>query len=129
MGTLTVARAKSLAEPGLYRAGPTLYLRIAPGGSKSWIQRLTIEGRRHDLGLGGFPLVTLAEARALAYETGDSRALAAIRSPRSAEPRPQPSSRPHPVRATLSGRAGGTASTPPTGWQPSSATPIQCSAT
>ena len=68
MGTLTVARAKSLAEPGLYRADPTLYLRIAPGGSKSWIQRLTIGGRRHDLGLGGFSLVTLAEARALAYE-------------------------------------------------------------
>ena len=68
MGTLTVARAKSLAEPGLYRADPTLYLRIAPGGSKSWIQRLAIDGRRHDLGLGGFPLVTLAEARAQAYE-------------------------------------------------------------
>ena len=68
MGTLTVARAKSLSEPGLYRADPTLYLRIAPGGSKSWVQRLTIEGRRHDLGLGGFPLVTLAEARGKAYE-------------------------------------------------------------
>ncbi|MYB31834.1 MAG: tyrosine-type recombinase/integrase [Acidobacteria bacterium] len=68
MGTLTVARAKSLSEPGLHRADPTLYLRIAPGGSKSWVQRLTIEGRRHDLGLGGFPLVTLAEARAKAYE-------------------------------------------------------------
>lgn len=73
MGTLTVARAKSLSEPGLYRADPTLYLRVAPGGSKSWVQRLTIEGRRHDLGLGGFPLVTLAEARAKAY---DNRRLA-----------------------------------------------------
>ena len=73
MGTLTVARAKSLSEPGFYRADPTLYLRIAPGGSKSWVQRLTIEGRRHDLGLGGFPLVTLAEARAKAY---DNRRLA-----------------------------------------------------
>lgn len=65
--------AKSLSEPGFYRADPTLYLRIAPGGSKSWVQRLTIEGRRHDLGLGGFPLVTLAEARAKAY---DNRRLA-----------------------------------------------------
>jgi len=73
MGTLTVARAKSLSKPGFYRADPTLYLRIAPGGSKSWVQRLTIEGRRHDLGLGGFPLVTLAEARAKAY---DNRRLA-----------------------------------------------------
>ena len=68
MATLTVARAKSLSAPGLYRADPTLYLRIAPGGSKSWVQRLTIDGRRHDLGLGGFPLVTLAEAREQAIE-------------------------------------------------------------
>ena len=53
---------------GLERADPTLYLRIAPGGLKSWVQRLTIDGRRHDLGLGGFPLVTLAEAREQAFE-------------------------------------------------------------
>ena len=31
-------------------------------------QRARILGRRHDLGLGGFPLVTLAEARAQAFE-------------------------------------------------------------
>ena len=68
MGTLTVAKAKSLFTPGLYRADPTLHLRIAPGGSKSWVQRLGLDRRRHDLGLGGFPLVTLAEARAKAYE-------------------------------------------------------------
>ena len=68
METLTVARAKSLSAPGLYRADPTLYLRVAPGGSKSWVQRLTIDGRRHDLGLAGFPLVTLAEARDQAFE-------------------------------------------------------------
>ena len=68
MEILTVAKAKSLSEPGLYRADPTLYLRIAPAGSKSWVQRLTIDGRRHDLGPGGFPLVTLAEAREQAFE-------------------------------------------------------------
>lgn len=52
----------------MYRADPTLYLRIAPSGSKHWIQRLTIDGRRHDLGLGGFPLVSLVEAREQAFE-------------------------------------------------------------
>ena len=66
--TLTVAKAKSLTTPGMYRADPTLYLRIAPTGAKSWIQRLTIDGRRHDLGLGGFPLVSLVEARDQAFE-------------------------------------------------------------
>ncbi len=65
---LTVARAKSLTAPGMYRADPTLYLRIAPSGAKHWIQRLTIDGRRHDLGLGGFPLVSLAEARERAFD-------------------------------------------------------------
>jgi len=63
-----VAKAKSLSKPGMYRADPTLYLRIAPSGTKHWIQRLTIDGRRHDLGLGGFPLVSLVEARELAFE-------------------------------------------------------------
>ena len=46
----------------------TLYLRIAPGGSKQWVQRLVIRGRRHDLGLGGWPLVSLQEAREAAFE-------------------------------------------------------------
>lgn len=65
---LTVAKANALREPGLHRADPTLYLRIGPRGTKHWIQRIVIDGRRHDLGLGGFPLVTLAEAREQAFE-------------------------------------------------------------
>ena len=65
---LTVARVRALSEPGMYRADPTLYLRVGPTGSKSWIQRLTIGGRRRDIGLGGFPLVTLADAREIAFD-------------------------------------------------------------
>ena len=65
---LTVAKVKALREPGLYWADPTLYLRIGPSGTKHWIQRMMIDGRRHDLGLGGFPLVALAEAREQAFE-------------------------------------------------------------
>ena len=38
-----------------------------PRGSQSWVQRLTIRGRRTELGLGGFPLVSLKEARAKAF--------------------------------------------------------------
>ena len=68
MGKLTVARVKSLSEPGRYGDGGTLFLNVAPGGSKSWIQRLTIDGKRRDIGLGGFPLVSLAEARDKAFE-------------------------------------------------------------
>ena len=51
----------------MYGDGGTLYLKVAPGGSKSWIQRITIDGRRHDIGLGGYPLVTLAQAREMAF--------------------------------------------------------------
>ena len=67
-GPLTIAKIKSLKEPGFYGDGGTLYLRIAPGGSKQWVQRLAIRGRRHDLGLGGWPLVSLQEARETAFE-------------------------------------------------------------
>ena len=48
--------------------GATLYLHVTPGGAKSWIQRLTIDGKRCDIGLGGWPLVSLAEAREKAFE-------------------------------------------------------------
>ncbi len=68
MSKLTVAKARSLSEPGLYADGNTLYLRVQRGGSKSWIQRIVIDGKRRDLGLGGFPLVSLAEARDMAFE-------------------------------------------------------------
>ena len=63
MGNLTVAGVRSATKPGRYADGDTLYLMVAPGGSKSWVQRITIDGRRHDIGLGGFPLISLAKAR------------------------------------------------------------------
>ena len=65
---MTMAKARTLDRPGMYRAATTLYLRVVPGGSKQWVQRLTIHGRQCDLGLGGFPLVTLQEAKDMAWE-------------------------------------------------------------
>ena len=65
---ISAAEAKSITKPGSHYAGETLYLYVAPGGSKSWVQRITINGRRCDIGLGGFPVVTLAEARDQAYQ-------------------------------------------------------------
>ena len=40
---------------------------MQPSGARSWVQRLIIRGRRRELGLGGFPLVSLAEAREKAF--------------------------------------------------------------
>ena len=62
---LTTAKVKAIKEVGVHGDSltPTLFLRVSPGGSRSWIQRLVIRGRRTDLGLGGYPVTTLAEAR------------------------------------------------------------------
>ena len=65
---------------------PTLYLRINPPSrsgrvSRQWRQRLHIDGSQRWLGLGGYPVVTLAEARETAMDNrrtvrkgGDPRA-------------------------------------------------------
>ena len=68
MGVMTAAKVKALREPGKYRADQTLYLRVRPSGRKSWVQRLTVHGKRRDIGLGPFELVSLAEARIKAWE-------------------------------------------------------------
>jgi integrase len=47
-----------------------LHLRIV-GEAKSWILRVTINGKRHDIGLGSYPGVTLATARKLANQYHD----------------------------------------------------------
>ena len=63
---LTVARVNALNAPGRYGDGATLYLFITPGGTKSWVQRVMIAGRRCDIGLGAYPVISLAKARRLA---------------------------------------------------------------
>ena len=66
MTALTAAKVKALTKPGMHHDGRGLYLRVAPGGSKGWMLRATIDGRRRDLGLGGYPSVSLAKARQFA---------------------------------------------------------------
>ena len=67
MGRLSVATVRGLTKPGRYGDGGTLFLNVAPGGSKSWIQRIAIAGKRRDIGLGGWPVVSLAKARQRAF--------------------------------------------------------------
>ena len=73
MSKLSDVKVRKLKMPGRHPDGDTLYLKVSPSGNKSWIQRLIINGRRRDLGLGVYPLVSLAEARGKAM---DNRALA-----------------------------------------------------
>ncbi len=62
LGALQVSRLK---EPGLHAVGGVagLHLQIVESGARSWILRVTIGDRRPDMGLGGYPDVTLAGAR------------------------------------------------------------------
>ena len=62
---LTAARVRTVQEPGKYHdgGGLGLFLRVDPNGARFWVQRVTIRGKRRELGLGSPPLVPLAEAR------------------------------------------------------------------
>lgn len=63
---LTAQLVRTVQEPGKYFDGQGLYLRVEPNGSRFWVQRITIRGKRCELGLGPPSLVPLAEARAVA---------------------------------------------------------------
>ena len=65
---LTAAQVRAAVEPGKYRDGNGLFLRVEPSGSKRWVQRITIRGKITELGLGSASLVSLAEAREQAFE-------------------------------------------------------------
>ena len=51
------------APVGRHADGNGLYLYVQRTGTRSWIQRLVIRGRKHELGLGSVHLISLAEAR------------------------------------------------------------------
>jgi integrase len=65
---LTARFVATVEEPGKYFDGHGLFLRVQNSGSKQWVQRITIRGKRCELGLGSPPLVSLAEARDRAFE-------------------------------------------------------------
>ncbi len=66
MKRLTATAIKH-AKPGRHSDGHGLLLYVKESGRKSWVQRLTIHGKRRDIGLGSVELVSLADARAKAY--------------------------------------------------------------
>ena len=67
MGRLTAVSVRSMKKPGKYYDQHGLILRVAPGGSKQWIWRGTVRGRRREIGMGAVAYTTLAEARDIAY--------------------------------------------------------------
>ena len=69
---LSATRVKALTDPGRYSDGDGLHLFITKKGRKSWVQRITVDGRRRDIGLGGYPSVTLAQARKRASDNRET---------------------------------------------------------
>lgn len=62
LAPLTINRLKA---PGMHAVGGVagLYLQITGTGARSWVLRASVAGKRRDMGLGGFPDVTIAQAR------------------------------------------------------------------
>lgn len=70
MGRKTVEEVSAIEVSRLKKVGmnfvgviPGLALLISPTGTKSWILRIRIAGKTRDMGLGGYPAVTLAGVR------------------------------------------------------------------
>lgn len=62
LGALEVSR---LEKPGLHAVGGVsgLSLQVTPRGARSWVLRVVVGGKRREMGLGGYPDVTLAGAK------------------------------------------------------------------
>lgn len=62
---LTAIEIKRITKPGTHAVGgvPGLLLQVTKTGAKSWILRAWVGGHRREMGLGGYPEVTLAKAR------------------------------------------------------------------
>ena len=63
---LSARAVKAATAPGRMFDGNGLFVIVTPSGAKCWKQRITVNGRRQELGLGGYPVVTLAKAREVA---------------------------------------------------------------
>lgn len=61
---LSALEVKRISEPGRHPVGtvPGLYLLVRENGAKGWILRTMMKGKRADLGVGGYPAASLAEA-------------------------------------------------------------------
>lgn len=67
LGALAVSR---LSDEGLHFVGgvPGLALQVLPTGGRTWLLRAMVGAKRREIGLGGYPGVTLAAAREAARE-------------------------------------------------------------
>ena len=62
---LTTFKINTIHHSGRYADGHGLYLIVNHKGSKSWVFRYQFMGKRRDMGLGGYPFISLKKARQL----------------------------------------------------------------
>jgi integrase len=62
---LTALAVSKLRRTGLHAVGGAagLGLKVMPSGSRAWVLRTVVAGKRREYGLGGYPTVSLASAR------------------------------------------------------------------
>lgn len=65
---LHAKNAKPRAKPYRMSFGNGLLLDVRPSGSKAWLLRFMVNGKRREMGLGAYPAVSLADAREKALQ-------------------------------------------------------------
>lgn len=70
---LSAVEVKRLTTPGMHAVGGVagLNLRIYESGARCWVMRTRAGGKRRDYGLGGYPTITLSQARERARDLLD----------------------------------------------------------
>lgn len=76
---LTDAGTRAEKAQGRHSDGGGLYLNVTSTGTKSWLFMWVVDGKRREMGLGAYPAIGLAKARAKAVELRE--AVAAGRDP------------------------------------------------
>ena len=101
------ARKVETARPGKHEDGGGLRLVVAKTGGKKWVFRYAISGKRREMGIGSYPNVNLAAARAKAdqYRRQSREGIDPL-STRVAEPRSIPSFTTCAARYILAHRRG-----------------------
>lgn len=68
MAQLNPKAVEHLSKPGKHPDGEGLYLVVSNTGSKSWLLRYQLNGKRRDMGLGSYPAASLKTARLAAAD-------------------------------------------------------------
>ena len=98
LNRLTALSVKKLNKTGWHADGNGLYLVVELSGAKRWMQRLVVQGRRRDIGLGSVNISSLNVARETALRF---RSIACSAGNPIAEPRKDIGSTPTFREATL----------------------------